>query len=245
MAMGRGVLGLATCRLIATVGVVAGSIPACAAESDTVVPAPGDKAWMELHRRFVREASKGGVDLLFLGDSITQMWNNNDTWQRYYGSRKAANFGSGGDGTQQVLWRIRNGELVGITPKVVVLMVGTNNISSSTPAEIAQGIAAIVKELRRRLPLTKVLLLAIFPRDQKLSSRRDRLRSVNERIAKLDDGTHVRFLDIEKAFLEEDDTISPAIMPDFLHLSLRGYRIWAEAMEPTLRSMLGEPEQSR
>jgi lysophospholipase L1-like esterase len=229
---------------ICAVCAVASGITACAQEPATVVPERRDGSWMEMHRRFVNEAKKGDIDLLFLGDSITQMWNNNDVWQRFYGPRRAANFGIGGDGTQHVLWRIQNGELAGIAPKLVVLMIGTNNISSSTPDEIAQGIAAIVQEVRRRLPKAQVLLLGVFPRDPKLSSRRDRLRSVNRSIANLDDGAHVRFLDIEKAFLNKDDTISPSIMPDYLHLSRRGYRIWAEAMEPTLWSMLDQPKQS-
>ena len=188
-----------------------------------------------------RAAKKGNVDLLFLGDSITQGWNGNeDVWKRFYGARHAANFGIGGDRTQHVLWRIQNGELEGIAPKVVVLMIGTNNADSSAPDEIAQGITAIVQELRQRLPEARVLLLGVFPREQRHGGLRERLKAVNERIAKLDDGSHVRFLDIGKAFLNEDDTISPEIMPDFLHLSRRGYRIWAEAMEPTLWAMLEE-----
>ena len=98
--------------------------------------------------------------------------------------------------------------------------------------------------MRRRLPKTQVLLLGVFPRGQKPSAVRERLKSVNQKIARLDDGSHVRFLDIEKAFLNEDGTISPKIMPDYLHLSRQGYRIWADAMEPTLWSMLDEPAKS-
>jgi lysophospholipase L1-like esterase len=195
---------------------------------------------MELHRRFLEQARKGNVDLLFLGDSITQGWNDNDVWRRYYQPRRAANFGIGGDRTQHVLWRIQNGELDGISPKVVVLMIGTNNASSSTPDEIAAGIKAIVGELHRRLPQAKILLLGVFPRGERPTPIRERLKSVNEKIAVLDDGSQVRFLDISKTFLNPDGTISKAIMPDYLHLSRRGYRLWAEAMEPLLWSMLDE-----
>jgi len=237
----RGDLRQAACRFIGVLTLVATGIPACAQGPETVVPAPREGSWMELHRRFLNEAKKGNVDLLFLGDSITQGWNNNDVWKRFYGPRKSANFGIGGDRTQHVLWRIQNGELDGIEPRVVVLMIGTNNAGSSTPDEIAQGISAIVAEVRRRLPKTQVLLLGVFPRGQEPSPVRERLKSVNQKIAKLDDGSHVRFLDIEKAFLNEDGTISPKIMPDYLHLSRQGYRIWADAMEPTLWSMLDEP----
>ncbi len=148
---------------------------------ETVVPAPREGWWMELHNRFLERAKKGKVDLLFLGDSITQGWNDNEVWQRFYGPRNAANFGIGGDRTEHVLWRIQHGELEGIEPKVAVLMIGTNNVSSSTPDEIAQGITAIVKELRSRLPKTKILLLGVFPRGEKPLSVRERLKSVNEK----------------------------------------------------------------
>ena len=197
---------------------------------------------MEMHRSFLVQAKKGHIDLLFLGDSITQGWNENTIWQRYYGPRHAANFGIGGDRTQHVLWRIQNGELDGIDPKVTVLMIGTNNLHDDTPDEIAQGIKTIVAELRRRLPKTQVLLLGVFPRSSKPDAARDRIKTINDKIARLDDGSHVRYLDIGNAFLGPDGTISREVMPDYLHLSAKGYRIWAEAMEPTLWSMLDEPK---
>jgi lysophospholipase L1-like esterase len=226
-------------RIIGVLGLLASGISAGAQGPETVIPQPREGSWMALHRDFLERAKTGKVDLLFLGDSITQGWNK-DVWNRFYGPRNAANFGIGGDRTQHVLWRIQNGELDGIRPKVVVLMIGTNNASSSTPDEIAQGITAIVEELRRRLPKAQVLLLGVFPREQKPGGLRERLKAVNERIAKLDDGSHVRFLNIGKAFLNADGSISPEIMPDYLHLSRQGYRIWAEAMEPTLWALLDE-----
>jgi lysophospholipase L1-like esterase len=214
---------------------------ACAQGADTVVPAPREGRWIDLHRKYVERAQQGHVGLLFLGDSITQGWNDNEVWKRYYGPRNAANFGIGGDRTQHVLWRIQNGELDGIEPKVVVLMIGTNNASSATAEQIAQGATAIVQELRHRLPKARILLLGVFPRGQKPDATREKLEAVNAKIAGLDDGSHVKFLDIGRAFLNEDATISREIMPDYLHLSRKGYRIWADAMEPTLWSMLDEP----
>jgi lysophospholipase L1-like esterase len=196
---------------------------------------------MELHKKYVERAKQGNVDLVFLGDSITQGWNNNEVWQRYYGARNAANFGIGGDRTQHVLWRIQNGEFEGISPKLIVLMIGTNNSGSDSPDEIAQGVTAIVKELQEKLPQTKILLLGVFPRGEKPGAIRERLASVNHQISKLDDGSHVKYLDIGKSFLNEDGTISKDVMPDYLHLSLKGYRIWADAIEPTIWSMLDEP----
>ena len=222
------------------VGLGAGS--ACAQGPATVTPQPREGSWMKQHEDFLKTAQAGNIDLLFLGDSITQGWRGaTQTWARFYGQRKAANFGIGGDRTQHVLWRIQNGELKGIEPKVIVLMIGTNNASGSTPDEIAQGVTAIVNEIRSRTPKTKVLLLGVFPRDEKPGPLRERLKSVNEKIAKLDDGSNVHYLDIGAAFLNEDDSISNKIMPDYIHLSGRGYRLWAEAMEPTLWSMLDEP----
>lgn len=206
-------------------------------------PAAREGAWMDLHEQFLVRARQGGVDLLFLGDSITQGWHGERAvWDRYYGARRAANFGIGGDGTQNVLWRIDHGELDGIKPKVVVLMIGTNNVRTATPAEIAQGVTAVVKRVRDKLPETKILLLGVFPRSKSPDDpARIRLEAVNARIARLDDNKWVEYLDIGRRFLNEDGTLSPEIMPDYLHLSRKGYRIWADAMEPKLWEMLNGP----
>jgi lysophospholipase L1-like esterase len=227
--------------LFTIIGLASLGPAACAQRPEAAIPQPRDGSWLELHERFVERAKKGKIELLFLGDSITQGWGENPVWLRFYQPRKAANFGIGGDRTEHVLWRIQNGELDGISPKAVVLMIGTNNASSSTPDEISQGIKAIVDTLRQRLAEARILLLGVFPRDQTSSALRERLKAVNERIAVLDDGSHVRFLDITRSFINGNGTISPEVMPDYLHLSLRGYRIWAEAMEPTLWTMLDEP----
>ena len=200
--------------------------------------------------RFSKRAQEGNIDLLFLGDSITQGWDG--ARKRGTGStgpRKAANFGIGGDRTQHVLWRIQNGELDGIEPKVIVLMIGTNNASDDTPDEIAQGITAIVGELRERLPKTKVLLLGVFPESQKPDAVRERLKSVNEKIAKLDDGSNVRYLDIGKAFLNDDGTISQGdharlSSPEPEGLSPLGRRHGADALVDARRTERGSREGS-
>jgi lysophospholipase L1-like esterase len=213
-------------------------------DPDTVKPVPREAGWMKMHESFLDRAKKGDVDLLFLGDSITQGWNGqSQIWDRYYGPRNAANFGIGGDRTQHVLWRIQNGELEGISPKVVVLMIGTNNVGSNTADEIAQGVTAIVKELRTKLPDAKILLLAVFPRGEKPNPDRAKLQQVNDQIAKLADDKAVTYLDIGAKFLHDEGTISKDEMPDFLHLTRKGYRIWADAIEPTLWSLLDEPKK--
>jgi len=208
----------------------------------TTEPVPRPGSWMNQHEKFLARAKQGDIDLLFLGDSITAGWagGGKGVWQRFYEPRNAANFGIGGDRTQHVLWRIENGEVEGIKPKVAVLMIGTNNSGTNTADEIADGIKAIVGRLREKLPDTKILLLAVFPRKEKPDPVRDKLNEVNDKIASLSDGKTVTYLDIGKKFMNEDGTISKEIMPDFLHLSPEGYRIWADAIEPTLWKMLDE-----
>jgi lysophospholipase L1-like esterase len=198
--------------------------------------------WLARHQGFVAQAKSGGIDLLFLGDSITDGWRTrgSNVWRKSYEPRHAANFGIGGDRTQHVLWRIRNGELTGIKPKVTVLMIGTNNSKDDQPEPIANAIKLIVQGIGSQCPGTKVLLLAVFPRN-KTTDTPEQLatnRKVNEIIAKLDDGKNVRFLDINKVFLGPDGKVPKDIMPDFLHPNQEGYQLWAEAMEPTLAEMM-------
>jgi lysophospholipase L1-like esterase len=213
-----------------------------AQENDAVVPTPREGTWMKRHESFNDRVKQGNADLIFIGDSITQGWEGNGkaVWEEFYGKRNAVNLGIGGDRTQHVLWRIENGEVDGIKPGVAVLMIGTNNSGSNTADEIADGVKAIVRRLREKLPDTKVLLLAVFPRNEKPTPVRDKLNEVNDKIASLSDSKSVTYLDIGKNFLNDDGTISKEIMPDFLHLSPKGYRIWADAMEPTLWKMLDE-----
>ncbi len=193
------------------------------------------------HKKFLEIAKKGGVEVLFLGDSITHGWEGQKAWKKYFQPLKAANFGIGGDQTGHVLWRLtEGGELEGISPKVAVLMIGTNNSGRDSAEQIAQGITLIIKTIQEKSPTTKVLLLGIFPRGEKAGTPiRGKLAQVNQIVAKLDDGGKtVKYLDIGDKFLEKDGSLSRAIMPDFLHLSPRGYEIWAEAITPTLQEML-------
>lgn len=224
-------------------------LAACAAHAATtntaIVPVPRTNPtnWLARHEGFVKQAKAGGIELLFMGDSITDGWrggNGHAIWEKYYGPRHAANFGIGGDQTQHVLWRIEHGEVDGLKPKVTVLMIGTNNTGgrNQTP-EIVEGVTAIVKELRHRMKKSKVLLLAIFPRSEKPDAPvRQQIRDINLQLAQLDDGKWVKFLDIGPKFLQPDGTLSRDVMPDRLHPNQKGYQIWADAMEPTLASML-------
>ncbi len=193
------------------------------------------------HEGFLAIAKKGDVDLLFLGDSITDGWRNGGgkkVWDEAFAPLKAANFGIGGDRTQHVLWRIENGELEGIKPKLAVLMIGTNN-GGDSKEDVALGITVIVKEIQKRLPETKVLLLGIFPRGAKADDKgRAKNNQVNEIVAKLDDGKMVKYMDIGDKFLDEKKDLPKDIMPDALHPNAKGYQIWADAILPTVKEMM-------
>lgn len=212
------------------------------AAHDAIKPVPRAGGWMKRHESFNARVAKGNVDLVFIGDSITQGWEGagKGVWAKFYGERNAVNLGIGGDRTQHVIWRLDNDNVKDIAPKAAVVMIGTNNSGSNTPEQIAEGVAVIVKQLRTKLPETQVLLLAVFPRG---TNKVDKRRQVNEKanaiFSKLDDGKHVHYLDIGPKFLQDDGTLTKDIMPDLLHLSPKGYTIWAESIEEKLAKLLG------
>jgi lysophospholipase L1-like esterase len=218
--------------------------------STTIVPAPPPDAPngpKQKRAETVLQRAKdhpGSCDIIFIGDSITEQWETagSNVWRRYYGHRKCLNLGVGGDRTQRVLWRFEQGQLDGLKPKVAVLMIGTNNSNNedNTEGEILEGVQAIVAQLRQRLPEAKILVLGIFPRGATFNSQRGKVLQVNQALARTADGRMIHYLDLGSRFLEPDGSISPEVMPGFLHLSERGYRIWAETMEPKLKELLGE-----
>jgi lysophospholipase L1-like esterase len=213
-------------------------------KNSAVVPVPRmDKDfWKQRHEKFLARAKQGEVNIVFLGDSITQGWEGRGkkVWEANFEPLKAVNFGISGDRTEHVLWRItEGGELQGIEPKLAVVMIGTNNTGANTAPEIIEGITAIVKELGKQKPNMKVLLLGVFPRSAKADDPvRKKIVAVNQGIAQLHDGKRVFFLDIGKRFLQEDGTLTKEIMPDLLHLSERGYEIWAEAIIERVRELM-------
>jgi lysophospholipase L1-like esterase len=241
--------GVVAAMLVWT-AVAAGQMPNPAAQPGPRLSLQPDPNWLKRHEGFVEIARQGGVDLLFLGDSITDAWRYYDPANGRGGKRifdqefaplKAANFGIGGDQTQHVLWRIQNGELDGIQPKVVMLMIGTNNLAAHSAEQIAAGITAIVQEIHKRSPKTKVLLLGIFPRGKDPGPVREKIKEINRIIARLDDGGKtVQYLDIGEKFLEPDGSLSPEIMYDYLHLTEKGYRIWADAVKEPIQKLLRE-----
>jgi beta-glucosidase len=186
----------------------------------------------------------GLAEVIFVGDSITEGWEGNGkaVWQKYYAPRHALNLGIGSDHTQHVLWRLDHGNLEGLHPKAAVVLIGVNNIpdDTNTPRMVLEGVTAVVHKLREKLPETKILLLAIFPFRQDFNLQRAKALQVNQALHKLDDGKWIYFLDIGHLFIQPDGKISRSIMRDFLHPTPEGYRIWAEAMEPTLARLLDE-----
>ncbi|MHC5111734.1 MAG: platelet-activating factor acetylhydrolase IB subunit [Planctomycetota bacterium] len=200
--------------------------------------------WMQRHESFNQRVAQGDVDLVFIGDSITHGWEDagKEVWHRYYGDRNAVNLGISGDRTQHVIWRLLRGNINGITPSAAVIMIGTNNSNGTdhSAREIADGITAIVQVLRSELPRTKVLILGIFPRGPTPNPQREKNARASRFASELADGRMIHYMDIGAHFLEADGTLTKEIMPDFLHLSPKGYRFWAIAIEGKLRELLGE-----
>jgi lysophospholipase L1-like esterase len=209
-----------------------------------------DSWWIPYFQNKLKQPRK---DLLFIGDSITDLWTYPDdhrypgglkTWNRRY-KDIATNFGITGDKTQTVLWRLTEGKsLEGYTPKHIVLLIGINNLlQNDTPEDTAAGIQAVTAHLRKVLPEAKVLILGIFPCHARPTDPiREKIKAVNKSIEKLADSRHVYFADIGNVFLEKDGSITQETMRDLLHLSPKGYDMWADAMEPYLQALLnGKP----
>jgi len=221
--------------------------------TESVTPAMLDESWsvdwwLPRHQAKLDEKNRlvaAGTppELVFIGDSITEGWEKSGRaiWQRHYAPYHALDLGFGGDATENVLWRLQHGEIDGIAPKAIVLMVGTNNTGhrGEDPRTTAAGIRRVLDEIRQRLPTTKVLLLAIFPRGDRPD---DPQRRINERVNRIigdyADGRSVVFLDIGRAFLGADGTLSRDVMPDLLHPDEHGYAIWQQAMDAQLLQML-------
>lgn len=249
--------------LLVTVPALADDKPQSAApavENTAILPAPACEKdfydWNERHAAVRKTIAETPPDLVFIGDSITHLWggrpqpnrsSGQKVWDEYYAKRNAANLGFGWDRTQQVLWRLQNGEFEGIAPKVAVVLIGTNNLTAhnvreNKNEEIVAGIRAVCETIRKKSPQTRILLLGLLPRGKDPeNTHRQRIREINTALKELDGREGVTFLDIGRSFLTETEEFRPGLAPDHLHLSEAGYRVWAEAMEPTLARLLGEP----
>jgi lysophospholipase L1-like esterase len=247
--LGKRVMTGAVLAGLAVTPTVAQQQPAAAAAAQqrgrlaTQKDLPRHVDFMDRKERLIRT---GGTELAFVGDSITDGWRRDpqrEMFEDYFGRYRPYNIGIGGDETQHVLWRIEHGELDGIAPRLVVLMIGTNNLANAnkmTPAETADGVAAVVEAIRRKQPAAKVLLLGIFPRANRSDDpMRLAVSETNRAIARLGDGRTVIYRDIGAKFLAADGTLSGEIMPDYLHPNAKGYQIWADAIKAEIDRLLG------
>jgi lysophospholipase L1-like esterase len=227
--------------LLLSVALRAGEAPEPPADQ----PSPKGKPWWDArHKELVEASKKTKADVLFIGDSITERWaqEGKDVWAKSFAPLNAFNDGVGGDRTEQVLWRIANGEIDGQTPKVVVILIGINNTWTVKGNEIeakgksiAGGAAAIVKAVQEKMPKAKIVLHAVFPMADGVPPV---VKIINEELAKLANEKKLRFFDIGAKFADKDGKVSKEIMHDGLHLSAKGYQIWADELEPVVKELM-------
>ncbi len=203
------------------------------------------------HAELLQKAKQGRIDVYFVGDSIVRRWGALDypellaNWKKNFFGWNAANFGWGADKTQHILWRLENGELDGVKPKVIVVLAGTNNVGS-TPggdakiADVTRGVTAIVDTCRRKAPQATIVLTGILPRNDTMSVIPE-IRRINENLARIADGRTVRFLDLARGLADENGRLLDGMMGDGLHPTVRGYQVWADALKPLLTELLGPP----
>ena len=217
------------------------AMSACPAQQETKSPAvtPQPRAedwWVQRQAEKVAEMSKGGIDLLMVGDSITQNFESvgAEVWKQSFEPRKAINLGFGGDRTNHVLWRLDNLPKLKAAPKAAVVLIGTNNIcwGSDTPRQAADGVQAVTRKLHETYPSTKILVLGVFPRRRDAShAHRKEINELNSYLPELlRDIDHVTFKDIGSAFLDDQGHLSKEMMPDTTHPSAKGHEIWAAAI---------------
>jgi len=218
---------------------------------------PADQAVMRsdrnshlVHTQLLAKARQGGISLYFEGDSITRRWGATDYpqflahWRETFHGWNAGNFAWGGDSTHNILWRLRNGELDGVNPKVVVLLAGTNNLGQGVDdakvADVTRGITAVVAEIRERAPLAKIILMGILPRND-IPGIMPAITRINDNLARIADGKTVRYLNINDRLADTNGSLFEGMTVDRLHLDLKGYQVWAEALQPVLTELLGPP----
>ncbi|MBX3112983.1 MAG: hypothetical protein KF836_00300 [Fimbriimonadaceae bacterium] len=223
-------------------------------QNSAVVPVNrSDAGWTARHEEMVKLAKSGEkFELVLIGDSITHGWGGRpqpnaqwkgvapDHYDELFGPYKPLNLGISGDRTQHVLWRLDNGELEGVNPKVCMIMIGTNNVGSNTSAEVFEGISKIVDKVHEKSPKSKVLIIGILPRDFEITENRKKNDAVNEMIEKKSWPAYVTYQNVNKGFLDSEGKMSPSVMPDALHPNAAGYKIWGDAIKPTLAKLFSE-----
>jgi len=230
------------CRLLA--GVTLGLLLAGYAQAQNKALDPVDRKddwWVQRQAENVEQMNQGDIELLLIGDSITHGWENQrELYEKFFGAYKPINLGFSGDQTAQVLWRLNHLPLDKITPKAAMIMIGTNNIGhqdGSTPKETADGIAAIVEKLQKQYPKMQIIVLRVFPRDEKPDGEyRKKVNEINAALrALLPKTLNVWLVDINAGFLDKDDTLPKSMMEDFLHPGKEGYEYWGKTVAPIIK----------
>ena len=205
-------------------------------------PNPPNKDWMAHFQRNVDRSKRGNVNLIFDGDSITDFWMGagKDVWAKNYGSLNAVDYGISGDRTENMLWRLEHGQVAGLHPRLVVILIGTNNTGKCTDVQIAAGVTAVLRDYQKLCPTAVILLQAIFPRaESPTDPTREEITRINRIISKLGDGKKVLYLDFGDKFLLPDGKINRDLLPDTLHPNAKGYEVWAEAIRPVMAAIFG------
>ena len=234
--------------------------PAPGATAVSVPPGPADRAAprtdrnsMVAHEQLLEKARTGRIDVYFVGDSITRRWGATDYpellahWRKNFFGWNAGNFGWGADRTEHILWRLENGELDGVNPKVIVIHGGTNNIGArpgddSKVAEITRGLAAILNLCQKKAPGATIILTAIFPRNDNMAVMPE-IDRINANLARLANGRSVRYLNVNDQLADKDGRLFAGVMNDAdkLHPTLKGYQVWADGLRPIFLELLGPP----
>lgn len=237
--------------------------PASAAATHTAAPAPADTPAPRTdqnsqlaHAQLLEKARKGRIDIYFEGDSIVRRWGATDypdflaNWNENFFGWNAADFGWGADRIQNILWRLANGELDGVNPKVVVLLAGTNNVGSTMPpeggdakvADITRGLQAILRVIETKAPGATIIVTGIFPRNDNMAVM-PTIDKINANLSKLADGKKIRYLNINDKLADRDGKLFDGMMNarDQLHPTLKVYQVWADALKPLFTELLGPP----
>jgi lysophospholipase L1-like esterase len=206
------------------------------------------------HEQLVEKAKQGGIDVYFLGDSITRRWGATDypeflaNWRSNFFGWNAANFGWGADQIENILWRVENGELDGVNPKVIVLLAGINNVGTVPGGDaqvenITRGLRALVSTCRQKAPSAVIILTALFPRNDNMAVI-PIINRINGNLAKMADGKTIQYLDVNDRLADKDGKLFEGISKDKLHPGLKGYQIWADGLKPILTEILGPPAKT-
>jgi (4-O-methyl)-D-glucuronate---lignin esterase len=244
--------------LIHSVSIVgSGQVQTKQLESATIPVPRSDRNSMLAHEELLQKAKQGKIDIYFEGDSITRRWGTSDeqykqfleNWKQNFFGWNAANFGWGADKIQHILWRLNNGELDNVNPKIIVLLAGTNNVGKESPeskddprvVDITRGIEEVLKVMGRKAPNATIILMGIFPRNDNMAVM-PIIDDVNRRIAKFADGKKIKYLNINDKLANKDGELFDGMTnKDMLHLEVKGYQVWADALKPIFTELLGPP----